>query len=91
MKKSPLGNNSSAMLLGTFSIPLSSIFSTKALIDKNPVIGRKIVLKSMKKKFHQRIDLSLELFFQKSSKSTIYSIMKGTSMKLNMKNINGEK
>lgn len=91
MKKSPLGNNSSAMLLGTFSMPLSSIFSKNAFMDKNPVIGRKIVLNKMKKKFHQRIDLSLELFFLKSSKSTIYSIINGTSIKLNIKKIKGEK
>lgn len=67
------------------------MFSKKALIERKPVIGKKIVLKIMKKKFHLRIDLSFELFFLKSSKSTIYSMMKGTRMKLKRKKIRGEK
>jgi hypothetical protein len=91
MKKSPLGNKSYATSIGTDCSPSLSTFSRKAFIDKNPVIGRKIVLKSKKKKFLLKIDLSFELFFQKSSKSTICSMMNGTRMKLKKKKIKGEK
>jgi len=54
-------------------------------------MGKKIVLKSMKKKFLLRIDHSFELFLLKSSRSTIVLIMNGTRIKLKRKNINGEK
>lgn len=80
MKKSPDGKSYFAINEGTFDTPLSMMFSKKASIDRNPVIGRKIVLKRIKKKFRLKIDLSQALFLLKSSRSTIHLMMNGTNM-----------